>query len=703
MASPSPERIGLALPGSDGGVVVPWVALVIGRDGPLETLDAPPEVQPEPDGSFVLRAEGSSFDAVARWSAPDRAGGRDVELEIASRAGKSIDASIGVGLRLGGTPRPWILVPGLFYGENRPTASRRLYPRWALGAPDADAFTSDRWAFRSDRAALPLVLASDGSRTAALATTETSELGMTGLAFAADGRTTDVGLFAPYHEQPIAYDGSETPRPGFATFHRFEPGERRTLRYRVYTGPPDRYAFAPVVRDVHARLAAESPLRPWMDVESAAALAATGLLRWHHRPAEAVLLETVAFERPLGPPGGGASVDAPGDRPAMHVAWLSGIPTAYALLLHGRRAAASDAVDAATAVIDNVTANLAPAGTFWGQWTRSNGWGKGWTAGRDAVHARTLAEAALFLARALRLERGFGNAHPRWEAALRSNLAFVAARARDDGALGSAYDGRTGDVLSWDGTAGLAWAPALVEGARLLDEPGWLDLARSAGGHYAAAVDDASLGGAPEDVDLAPSSEDGYVAVIAYVALAEAADDPESRVRWLELARRAADWALTSRYAYDVAFEPTTLAGTYRYASRGADQASPANQHLHVYGLVCTPELVRLARALDDDWYAIRTAEHLAAARQFLARTDADFNARVGMAPERVYQTACFGPKGAIGPLSHAWVLGLTLYAAEVALDLPELADPALDGGIASADRMAARLAAAVTGGPRAR
>jgi hypothetical protein len=46
-----------------------------------------------------------------------------------------------------------------------------------------------------------------------------------------------------------------------------------------------------------------------------------------------------------------------------------------------------------------------------------------------------------------------------------------------------------------------------------------------------------------------------------------------------------------------------------------------------------------------------------------------------GMAPERLYQTACFEPKGGIGALSHAWVLGLLLNACEEALDLSELAD----------------------------
>jgi hypothetical protein len=78
-----------------------------------------------------------------------------------------------------------------------------------------------------------------------------------------------------------------------------------------------------------------------------------------------------------------------------------------------------------------------------------------------------------------------------------------------------------------------------------------------------------------------------------------------------------------------------------------------------------------------DPHYAERAREHLACYRQLIARHDGDFGARRGMTPERLLQTACFGPKGELGPLSHAWCLGLLLLAADAAHDLPELAEPA--------------------------
>ena len=163
----------------------------------------------------------------------------------------------------------------------------------------------------------------------------------------------------------------------------------------------------------------------------------------------------------------------------------------------------------------------------------------------------------------------------------------------------------------------------------------------------------------PEDVDLAPTSEDGYAAVMAFVALED----------W-EAARRAADWMLTFRYTYDVAFSERTLLGRYGFRTRGADTASPANQHLHAFGLICLPEMVRLARATGDDVYIETTRENLACFRQFIAREDGDFDAYRGMASERYYQTDCFQAKGMLLTLSHAWSVGVLLYGCEAALEL---------------------------------
>jgi len=227
----------------------------------------------------------------------------------------------------------------------------------------------------------------------------------------------------------------------------------------------------------------------------------------------------------------------------------------------------------------------------------------------------------------------------RWCEAGLANVAVALRTQRDDGALPAAHDLETGDAVSWRGTAGMAWIPALVE-------VGQFEAAHRAGDYYRQ-LD--TWYGAPEDVDLAPSSEDGYAAVTAFVALED----------W-ETARRAADWTLTFRYSYDVDFDPDTTLGREGFKTRGADQASPANQHLHAFGLICLPEMLRLGEP-----YRTAALQHLECFRQLIARFDGDFGARRGMAAERYLQTDCFGPKGTLQPLSHAWSIGVLLYACE--------------------------------------
>jgi hypothetical protein len=537
-----------------------------------------------------------------------------------------VDAGIRVELELPADGDPGWLVPGVFYGENRPEACTRLYPRFTPDHVDVERMESDAWGFRADRCATPAVLANGGG----LRTSEVSPLGQAGVGFAErDGRRT-IWLDFPYREEPLRYDGSQTAAPADVQTYRWQPGESVELDVQVVDGD-----YASLLRELPAF---EDP--GWVSVEAAAALSAWGLYRWHYKPDPPRLMETAAFDRD--------AFGERGDRDHMHVSWVSGAPYAYALLRHGLRVGNEDYAGAGAAVLDHIAGNLTPGGTFWAQWMASKGWTTGWHPDRTRLHARTLADATLFMLRATRL-RTCQVRSPSWSEAVRSNLDVALRTQREDGALPAAHHVETGEAVSWEGTAGISWIPALVEA-------GHVEAARRAGEYYKGF--DAWYG-APEDVDLAPTSEDGYAAVMAYVALED----------W-EQARKAADWMLTFRYTYDVAFSPQTMLGTYGFRTRGGDQASPANQHLHSFGLVCLPEMVRLARATGDDYYLRTTRENLACFRQFVAREDGDFDAWKGMTTERYYQTDCFQAKGMLLTLSHAWTGGVLLYACEEALDI---------------------------------
>jgi hypothetical protein len=546
---------------------------------------------------------------------------------------------------------PWWLIPGLFYGENRPVDCDRRFPRFEAGADDPAGMVSDHWSFRSDRAATPAVFAWGPSGGVVVATDEVSPAGPTGVGFAHDGTTAEAHVVVPYREDPVTYYGSGTPLPAQSATYAWRPGAPAELRAAVAALPADRHAYAPILRAVHKRNRQLHPVTPWVSVPEAAAIAAEGLVRWHYDPDPGVLLETVGFDREVS--GGDGR---PVDRQAMHVGWVSGIPWAYALLAHGRRVGSAEAVDAAARVVDFCCANLSPSGTFWGRWERSSGWTQSWTPIEHGLHARTLGEATLFLLRALELE-------PResWRTAARSNLDAVRDRQRADGNLGSVHHAEDGRVLSWAGASGLTWIAAFCEASALDGDGSYLAAALRAGEYYARFVEREFIHGAPEDVDLAPTSEDGYAAVMAYVALHRRT----GAARWLELARRAADWMLTFRYTYNVRFAARTPLGIYGFATRGGDQASPSNQHLHAYGLVCTRELAELAAATGDPHYRERADEALACFRQLVPVADGDVNAYRGMITERYYQTECFQPKGMLLTLSHAWSAGVLLLACE--------------------------------------
>lgn len=613
-------------------------------------------------GQFRMSGAGAWFDATVGYRPVPGMRAWDAELTVTYRGDEPRVAWLRVSVSRVSADPYW-MIPGLFYGENRPAACTRVFPRYATEGVDHPGLVSDHWTFRADRAATPMVLAMDADGGLGLAAAETSPVGQTGLGFRRDGDRAELLLSYPCREEPVSYTGEPHADPALAERYEWQPGQRVVLRYTVYELDGGRHSYAPLLRHQHQRLSADAPLRPWVDVATAAELSAWGLYRWHYRPDPGVLLETAAFDRELN-----GNVGGRGDRPAMHVAWVSGAPYAAALLAHGRRVTDESYMDAGARVLDLITGNLAPCGTFWGQWT-DHGWAHSWTPVRHGLHARTLAEATLFVTRAAVAEDAVGGKHPAWTDAVVSNLDFAVARQRADGNLGSLYHAHDGTVLSWAGSAGLTWVAALAEAAGAYDRPDWLAAAERAGDHYARFVEDEFLNGAPEDVDLAPSSEDGYAALIAYLDLYEATGHP----RWLELARRATDWMLTFRYSYHVDFDPRSLLGAYRFGSRGADQASPSNQHLHAYGLICLPELVRLAAATGDGHYLDRAEENLACFRQFVARVDGDFNAYRGMVSERFYQTACFQPKGMLLTLSHAWSVGVLLHACEAVLTDPRL------------------------------
>lgn len=635
-----------------------------------EPMALPIETWYQEGEGLILEGGRDGWSAVATWEYRPEEGLFEVSLEVSWSGRESVHAGVRVPFRLPVAPEPAWLIPGAFYGQNRPQDCPRPYPRHhPEAAGTGEGLVSYHWSFRADRAAVAAVFAWGSAGCAGLATEEYGPFGLNGLGFSGRGEDALIWLDVPYREEPVRYIGDPELTTPAVTDGDWSPRARIKVRYQVLVGPTDRHAYRSLLRALYERRRPANRLRPWMEPASAAELAAQGLERWHFRRLErqgqqvAILAETASFDREAGD-GRGGSVD----RENMHVGWVSGAPWAAALLAYGRRREDEDAVAAGAAVLDTISTGISPSGTFWGEWHADRGWSGGWNPS-GAVHARTVAEATLFLLRAASAERQIGQPRPAWEEAARSSLSFAARIQREDGNLGLYYDPLTGEVRDWGSAAGLTWIPALLLGADTLAEPAWRDAATRAGRWYASFVEGAFINGAVEDVPRGPTSEDGYAATMAYVAL----DAAKPEGPWLELARRAADWAMTFRYAYNVQFPAHTLLGEYDFRTRGGDQASSCNQHLHAYGLISLPEMLALWRRTGDRYYLDRTRDNLACFLQFVARQDGDFNARRGMVSERYYQTDCFGPIGGLLTLSHAWSVGVLLHACLAAADEPEV------------------------------
>ncbi|WP_099223020.1 hypothetical protein [Listeria costaricensis] len=547
------------------------------------------------------------------------------------------------------------LIPGQFYHENRLAECPKQFPRYQKDADFSEKLTSSYWSFRSDRASLPSVFGWQKNLFAGLVVAERSEAGMTGVGFGTDREGAFLKVLYPYTEEPVVFYGEPIMKPADCPVIELQPHVPIQLVHQLYVAPNRGYhQYDQVIRTCYAHDQKHFPLaQTGLSNEKVTQLAAHGLYHWHYRPKYRALFETVAFDRGLG---------GEIDRPHMHVAWVSGAPYCYALLRYANSQNKADYRAAAVDVLDFISENLTDIGTFWAEWTKEKGFGTGWNPNKNWVQARTLSEATLFFIRAIAEEKAYGRTHEKWERAVCSNLDFARKIQREDGHFGAYYDIRDGHVAEWQGTGGLLWIAAFLEAAELFDDERNIQVALRGGEAYAAAVYADYLFGAPEDVNLTPTSEDGYNAIISYHALYKKTGGE----KWLKLLKHAAEWTMTFRYTYNIEFPKNSFLDVYDFKTRGADNASPANNHLHNYGLICTGELLDLAEWAQDAYFYERAMDHYQCFKQAIVKEDGHLNGYRGMVSERFYHTNAFQPKGMMLGLSHSWCIGLLLYAAQI-------------------------------------
>lgn len=595
---------------------------------------------------------------------------------------------------------PHWLVPGVFYGENRPRNAEILFPGYSEIHRDASRLLSNYWTFRSDRASLPSVFCSTENLTAFIAgdemdgTNEAHPAGaaLTGVGFSGvdgldggDG-ALEINFSVPYTERPgkfsrCAEDGFE-PAEAFVRIERNRPfnfhfecglvAEGRAARERLFRALyEDRWS--------RTRQAAR------LSSHEASNLAMQGVARWHLAADQQMLRATASYPARAGlAPKRDARLEVP-----MLVGGRNGAFPAYVLLWHGRDATEMAPVQMGHMILDRICAELAPCGTIWPA-IAPDGSGIGlpqYGTDTPTATARVVGEATLFVIRALRLELMSKTPHPRWSEAVASTLDYVISMQRTDGALPSTWRLKNGIPGDFNGISGAAFIAPLAAWGRFTGQRSYIDHAESAARYYAPMFQaDDLIHGLGTDSGQAPACEDGHLALMGYQLLYEITRDE----KYLDLAVRLANWALTFRMVTNIDLGRLTMLGASGFQTFGGDIESVASPLLGPWGLISYGEMVKLTALTDDPYYEKRANEGRWFASQLLARVDGEFNARAGQTLGVVSCTDGLLPKAMVESRSLVWTASLIRYAELVASNLV-VSKEALEGDRRSIAEMASR------------
>lgn len=606
---------------------------------------------------------------------------------------------------------PWFLFPGFFYGLGK-TDDTLKYP--ALGPVEKSPWHAPRWQFAGDRGAYPVLLVWEAGHWSGLDWSPHYSLSggpctpeqwgdsepQVGLGLAREGNQVELSLHLPANEAPRRHARN---RHDTATAKALSlvPGQTLSLQIGQWEFTGDRHGYQRVLETVYDELRASHPCAPAESPETLARAASFGLLNWHWQDDPGYMVYTAAYDR---------SAEFNANNKGTTLGWhfeslgfVGGFPVIFGLLWHHRVYGDDRARSVALRYRERF---LREGQTDWGFFRTSyhpgvaatpNGsfpnpapvgpsnddpsgktpfYGSCWQDRQNILHARTTADASLYLARSLREEDLPGDSSGR--DALRRSLEAALSVQDESGRFGQLYDVSNRTVDQAEGAGGLLWIPAFDQSEPLFRgaDPEFADrllaAMQKAGDGYAPDIDEEYICGAPEDVSLAPTSEDGYNAIMAYAALHRRFGQNKD----LQRLQRAADWTLTWRKAVNVQFPRKSLLGSMDFRTSGGDFASSNNNHLHLYGLNCLADLLYLSRQTGQAYYARRAWDNWCFAAQLIVTVPGQWNGQRGMCSEQVYTndwsiwdnwdpTTAHVQKGTFMGMSHVWCVNMILLGLE--------------------------------------
>ena len=541
---------------------------------------------------------------------------------------------------------PYFMMPGFFYNNRNPNLSGPAYD------PDCKTphdMISGWWDFAAHRGAMPMICIREADYAEAFAADPHYEFSgecvsddpepQCGVGFSRD----ELRINIPAVEAPFAYTGLSESSPVLRKIHLSPRAEIRIKIY-IFRSEAEGSGYGRFIRTFSLMMKEKYPAAEMPDPAEILDSAAEGIHAHYHpdryfiycRPYFPVI-EQIANMRNKGS----------SEWHQMNTGFVNGFPACLALFRAGKY------TEEAEAVADRICLEgISPSGLFYADFmpktirsengefanpifgrNRRSEWGGGWLPDQNWLHSRTISDACLSLAEMLK----FKPEKDLWRSALRGNLERILAMQLENGSFGQYYHAQEGKIVREDGCGGLLWIPVLLKAGELF--PGdeafrekAVRAAEKAGHAYEQYVLSDNIWGAPED-NNSPTSEDGMNAVIAYAALYR--NNPIDH--WLKLWRHAADWMLSFRKAYNVIMPPKSLIGIYGMRSRGGDFASASNNHLHVFEVLCIPELKELSEITGDPWYGDLADENFAFACQYLAVQQGEFGGFRGAMAEQFY------------------------------------------------------------------
>jgi len=625
--------------------------------------------------------------------------------------------------------QPWWLVPGCFYGRGCKDTAVPV-PRWG-SAPDG--WVQPEWSFAADRIAYPVsavqvgrqwraliadphyrLLAADGTELEQGSSEWGDSEPQMGFGFGLSQGVFFLGLSIPANEGPKVLRRQPNSEPTERVL-QMAPGMVLEFGCSVWQAEAkrnlDRRGVHELLRDCHLQIS--STQKPAQGVPHLETLqnATHGLLAWHWVEEPGYMAYTVAYDR---------CQEFNANLKDTTLSWhfeasgfIGAMQNSFALLWQSRQLGGDPDGErvALKTMVRWCRDGVAPNGLFRGSFhpgkastpkglvpnpapvgSQNNDpsgdtpfYGSCWLPDQDTLHARTAADAVLYLSRFASL---LGKAHPFYETAkarVTASVHTALSLQRDDGNFGFIYDLSKNSVREWGGEAGFWWIPALGEAYDLMDDSPELQARmlngmRKAGTYYAAIHHQRCSGGAPEDIRLALSSESPQAGVMGYRHLHRL--DPAGS--WLEAWKDSADWLLSFQKVFNHRFERYSLLRGQDFRTFGAQNASTQNTQVHCYGLQCLGDMIRLSRLLGDPYYAQRAHEHACYSWQMLCRHAGHWGGQRGMCTEQFY--ACDwsifdrwnpGPqhqqKGTLMGSPHSWCIAFMLLSLEQLESVGEL------------------------------